>query len=436
MPIWLTRVLRVASRHRPLPNTTFMSKKIKIYLWALLLCSLPGHSIADIELFPLSSVRLQDGPFKHAEQTNLKYLLAMDPDRLLAPYRRESGLPSNVASYGNWESSGLDGHIGGHYLTALALMYASTGEEILLKRLNYMIDELKKCQDKNGNGYLGGIPDGEVAWKALSKGHIKVDNFSLNDKWVPWYNLHKTFAGLRDAYQYAGNDTAKTMLIQLSDWALKITNPLSDQQMEAMLRGEHGGMSEIFVDVAEITGDKKYLTLAKRFAHRQLLNPLLQGRDELTGLHANTQIPKVIGFKRIADMTHDQKWNDAAQFFWETVVTKRSVAIGGNSVKEHFHPSDDFQPMVEDIEGPETCNTYNMLKLSKLFMNPRTILSTWIFMSEVYTTIFCLLNIQPPAAWFISRLYARITIGFILRSIKPCGVASVRESKIMVNTVN
>lgn len=345
-----------------------MNTKIKFYLWTVLIFfALPGQSTADIELFPLTDVRLQDGPFKHAEQTNLKYLLAMEPDRLLAPYRREAGLSSDVASYGNWESSGLDGHIGGHYLTALTLMYASTGEEILLKRLNYMIDELKKCQDKNGNGYLGGIPDGEVAWKALSKGHIKVDNFSLNDKWVPWYNLHKTFAGLRDAYQYAGNDTAKTMLIQLSDWALKITNPLSDEQMEAMLRGEHGGMSEIFVDVAEITGDKKYLTLAKRFAHRQLLNPLLQGRDDLTGLHANTQIPKVIGFKRIADMTRDQKWNDAAQFFWETVATKRSVAIGGNSVKEHFHPSDDFQPMVEDIEGPETCNTYNMLKLSKLF---------------------------------------------------------------------
>lgn len=345
-----------------------MNTKIKFYLWTVLIFfALPGQSTADIELFPLTDVRLQDGPFKHAEQTNLKYLLAMEPDRLLAPYRRDAGLPSTVTSYGNWESSGLDGHIGGHYLTALALMYASTGERILLQRLNYMIEELKKCQDKNGNGYLGGIPGGDAAWKELAKGHIKVDNFSLNDKWVPWYNLHKTFAGLRDAYVYAGSDTAKTMLIRLSDWALQITSSLSDEQMEMMLRGEHGGMSELFVDVAELTGDEKYLTLAKRFAHRQLLNPLLQRRDELTGLHANTQIPKVIGFKRIADATHDQQWNGAAQFFWETVVTKRSVAIGGNSVKEHFHPSDDFQPMLEDIEGPETCNTYNMLKLSKLF---------------------------------------------------------------------
>ena len=191
-----------------------------------------------VQPFPLADVRLLDSPFKHAEQTNLQYLLAMEPDRLLAPYRREAGLPLKAESYGNWESSGLDGHIGGHYITALALMYASTGNEIVLKRLNYMIDELKKCQDKNGNGYLGGIPDGDDAWKALAKGQIKVDNFSLNDKWVPWYNLHKTYAGLRDAYFYAGNETAKAMLVKLSDWALQLTESLSDEQMELMLRSE------------------------------------------------------------------------------------------------------------------------------------------------------------------------------------------------------
>lgn len=320
-----------------------------------------------VQPFPLADVRLLDSPFKHAEQINLQYLLAMEPDRLLAPYLREAGLPAKAESYGNWESSGLDGHIGGHYLTALALMYASTGNEVVLQRLNYMIDELKKCQDKHGNGYIGGIPDGDEAWKALAKGQIKVDNFSLNDKWVPWYNIHKTYAGLRDAYVYAGNETAKAMLVKLSDWALKLTEGLSDEQMELMLRGEYGGMNEVFVDVAEITGEQKYLTLAKRFSHRLLLDPLLKRKDELTGMHANTQIPKVIGFKRIADVTGDKKWNDAARFFWETVAHKRSVAIGGNSVKEHFHPADDFQAMIEDIEGPETCNTYNMLKLSKLF---------------------------------------------------------------------
>ena len=221
-----------------------MKKNISFCLWALfVLWSMPGHAAPKMQPFPLADVRLLDSPFKHAEQTNLQYLLAMEPDRLLAPYRREAGLPLKAESYGNWESSGLDGHIGGHYITALALMYASTGNEIVLKRLNYMIDELKKSQDKNGNGYLGGIPDGDDAWKALAKGQIKVDNFSLNDKWVPWYNLHKTYAGLRDAYLYAGNETAKTMLVKLSDWALQLTESLSDEQMELMFRSEYGGMN-------------------------------------------------------------------------------------------------------------------------------------------------------------------------------------------------
>lgn len=317
--------------------------------------------------FPLSDVRLLDSPFLHAQSTNTRYLLQMDADKLLAPYLREAGLPSKADTYGNWESSGLDGHIGGHYLTALALTYAATGDSLVLERLNYMISELKKCQDKHGNGYLGGVPGGDAAWKAVSKGELKVDNFSLNDKWVPWYNLHKIYAGLHDAYVHAGNEDAKAMLIKLSDWSITITSPLSDEQMEIMLRSEYGGMNEIFADVAELTGDKKYLELARRFSHRVLLDPLLQQRDELTGMHANTQIPKVIGFKRIADLAGDKAWNDAARFFWETVVKNRTVAIGGNSVKEHFHQVDDFKPMIEDIEGPETCNTYNMLKLSRLF---------------------------------------------------------------------
>lgn len=333
----------------------------------LLIAGLFSSSLQAINSFPLGDVRLLESPFLHAQNTNTTYLLQMNPDKLLAPYLREAELPTKAPTYGNWESSGLDGHIGGHYLTALALTYAATGDSALLARLNYMIAELKKAQDKNGNGYLGGIPDGDEAWKALAKGELKVDNFSLNDKWVPWYNLHKTYAGLRDAYLFAGSEDAKAMLVKLSDWAVKLTAGLTEEQMEAMLRSEYGGMNEIFVDVAELTGDKKYLDVARRFSHRLLLNPLLQNRDELTGMHANTQIPKVIGFKRIADASNDQAWDDASRFFWETVVEKRTVAIGGNSVREHFHPLDDFKSMIEDIEGPETCNTYNMLKLSKLF---------------------------------------------------------------------
>ncbi|GAB3376018.1 glycoside hydrolase family 127 protein [Massilia agri] len=316
------------------------------------------------ELFPLADVRLTPGPFLDAQTTDLNYMMAMEPDRLLAPFLREAGLATRQPGYGNWESTGLDGHMGGHYLSALALMHAATGDAEVLRRLNYFVAELKRAQEANGDGYLGGIPGGRQAWRDIAAGKLEADNFSVNGKWVPWYNLHKVYAGLRDAHRYAGNRDARAMLVALSDWALRLSAHLSEEQMQQMLRAEHGGMNEIFADVAEITGERKYLDLALRFSHQAVLQPLAQGQDKLTGLHANTQIPKVIGFKRIADMTGRQDLGKAAEFFWQTVVDRRSVAIGGNSVKEHFHDTQDFGAMIGEVEGPETCNTYNMLKLT------------------------------------------------------------------------
>ncbi|MGD8174867.1 beta-L-arabinofuranosidase domain-containing protein [Marinimicrobium sp. ARAG 43.8] len=322
---------------------------------------------AAVETFPINDVRLLDGsPFKRAEQTNLQYIYAMNPDRLLAPYLREAGLEPKSPSYGNWENSGLDGHIGGHYLTSLSLAYASTGDGEALQRLHYMLDELEKAQRANGNGYLGGVPESLEMWQEIARGDIDADLFGLNDRWVPWYNLHKIFAGLRDAYVLTGSEQALRMLVSLSDWAVELVSDLSDEQIQAMLRTEHGGMNEVFADVAAITGDDRYLVLARQFSHRQILSPLLQHQDRLNGLHANTQIPKVIGYKRVAELSGNQDWTEAADYFWHTVVNERTVAIGGNSVREHFHPSDDFSDMVSDREGPETCNTYNMLKLSHM----------------------------------------------------------------------
>ena len=338
---------------------------MKAFLLATLaMLSITASAANTTQLFPLADVRLKDGPFLEAQVTDLHYLMALDPDRLAAPYLREAGLSAKAESYGNWESSGLDGHMGGHYLSALALMYASTGDAEVLGRLTYFVAELKRCQQVDG--YLGGIPNGKAAWAEVAKGNLKVDNFSVNGRWVPWYNLHKLFAGLRDAYQQAGNQDAKQMLIALSDWAFKLTEHLSAEQWQDMLRSEHGGMNEVLADVSQITGDSKYLALAQKFSHQALLQPLIAEEDRLTGLHANTQIPKVIGFARVAELTGNTDWQHAAQFFWRTVHDKRSVAIGGNSVKEHFHSDTDFQPMLDEVEGPETCNTYNMLKLSAL----------------------------------------------------------------------
>ncbi len=319
---------------------------------------------APAQLFPLADVRLGAGPFLDAQSTDRTYLLSLDPDRLLAPFRREAGLPLQAPSYGNWESSGLDGHMGGHYLSALALMYASTGDDELRARLDKFLAGLKEVQRRNGNGYIGGIPGGAALWQAVARGEVQADNFSVNGKWVPWYNLHKMFAGLRDAHLHAGSAEARAMLVALSDWTLSLTSTLTQEQMQAMLRSEHGGMNEVLADVARITGDGKYMVLARRFSHHAIMDPLARGEDHLSGLHANTQIPKVIGFKRIADLTGERRLNDAATFFWQTVHDKRTVAIGGNSVKEHFHDTKDFSSMIGEVEGPETCNTYNMLKLS------------------------------------------------------------------------
>jgi len=323
----------------------------------------------------LKQVRITDGPFFHAQQTNLNYLLAMDPERLLAPYRREAGLVSTVDSYPNWENTGLDGHIGGHYLTALSLMYASTGNKEVLRRLTYMINELNKCQEAHGNGYLGAVPGGARVWKEIASGKIEADLFTLNKSWVPWYNIHKVFSGMRDAYLYTDNKQAKAMLINFSDWMLTLSNNLTDEQLQTMLRTEYGGLNETLADVYDITGEQKYLTLAKRYTEIKLLNPLLAKEDKLTGLHANTQIPKIVGVARIAVLNNDKSWLDSADYFFQQVVGERTVSIGGNSVREHFHPSEDFSSMVKDVEGPETCNTYNMLKLSKLLYQNKKDLS-------------------------------------------------------------
>ena len=326
-----------------------------------------------VSYFSLQDVKLLSSPFLQAQQTDLHYILALDPDRLSAPFLREAGLTPKAPSYTNWENTGLDGHIGGHYLSALSMMYAATGDTAIYHRLNYMLNELHRAQQAVGTGFIGGTPGSLQLWKEIKAGDIRAGGFSLNGKWVPLYNIHKTYAGLRDAYLYAHSDLARQMLIDLTDWMIDITSGLSDNQMQDMLRSEHGGLNETFADVAEITGDKKYLKLARRFSHKVILDPLIKNEDRLNGMHANTQIPKVIGYKRVAevskndkDWNHAAEWDHAARFFWNTVVNHRSVCIGGNSVREHFHPSDNFTSMLNDVQGPETCNTYNMLRLTKM----------------------------------------------------------------------
>ncbi|MEO2064766.1 MAG: glycoside hydrolase family 127 protein [Christiangramia sp.] len=323
-----------------------------------------------IQLFKLQDVQLTSGPFRDAMMTDLDYIMELDADRLLAPFLKEAGLEPKAENYPNWENTGLDGHIAGHYLTALSQMYASAGDKAALERLEYMLQELERVQKANGNGYIGGVPGSKKLWDEIASGEIKAGSFSLNDRWVPLYNIHKTYSGLRDAYLIAGQESAKEMLIQFTDWMWNTTRELSKDQIQDMLRSEHGGLNEVFADVAEITGDQKYLDLAYKFTQEAVLKPLEKQEDILNGMHANTQIPKVIGYETIYHLDANEDYHTAAEYFWENVVNERTVAIGGNSVREHFNPADDFTSMINDVQGPETCNTYNMLKLTeKLFQS-------------------------------------------------------------------
>jgi uncharacterized protein len=356
-----------------------------------------------VKLYPLSSVRLLESPFSKAAAADREYVLALDPDRLLAPFRTEAGLQFKKPRYGNWESQGLAGHTAGHYLSALANLIASGDDKSgeLRKRLDYMIDELQLCQQTNGDGYVGGVPDSKVFWKQITDGHIE----AFRGKWVPWYNMHKVFAGLRDAYLVAGNEKARTVLIALGDWCEHVTAGLSDDQMQRMLGTEQGGMNETLADIYAITGNEKYLKLSRRFNHQAVLGPLEHEEDHLTGLHANTQIPKVIGLERIATLSGDKEADTGARYFWDNVTGHRTVAFGGNSVSEHFNPTNNFQGMLQSREGPETCNTYNMLRLTEqLFASqPRAAYADY-YERALYNHILATIDPDKPGFVYFTPL--------------------------------
>jgi hypothetical protein len=336
---------------------------------ALMLSSATGTVCAQDRLyadeFPLGDVTLLEGPLKKARDLNINTLLKYDCDRLLAPYLKEAGLTPKGKSYPNWD--GLDGHVGGHYLTAMAIN-AATGDKECQKRMEYFISELQACADANaknhpewGKGYVGGVPGSDRIW-----GNFKKGNFDpYYGAWVPFYNIHKMYAGLRDAWVYCGNEQAKQLFLGFCDWAIDLTAELTDAQVERALDTEHGGMNEVLADAYAITGQQKYLDVARRFSHRRLLNPLMQRRDILDNMHANTQVPKVIGFERIAELGGDEAYHTAGAYFWDIVTGERTLAFGGNSRREHFPSKEACQDFVQDIDGPESCNTNNMMKLTE-----------------------------------------------------------------------
>ena len=315
---------------------------------------------------PLSAVRLTGGPLAHAQSLDHEYLLRLEPDRMLAYYRELAGLEPRAEPYGGWDGGGrnLTGHIGGHYLSAASLMYAATGDAAMKDRVDYMVDELAEVQERHGDGFVGALEGVRAAFERLSAGDIDSAAFDLNGEWSPWYTLHKTYAGLRDAYRFAGNRKALEVETRFAAWAEAVVAPLDDGQLQHMLNTEFGGMNEVFVDLYEDTGDERWLALSFKFEHTDFIEPLKRHRDNLGGKHGNTQIPKLIGSADRYALTGDAGDLVAAAFFWDQVAHHHSFATGGHGTDEYFGPPGRLDDRV-DGRTAETCNVYNMIKLTR-----------------------------------------------------------------------
>jgi DUF1680 family protein len=314
--------------------------------------------------FNLNQVQLLNGPFKTAMKADEAYLLSINPDRLLSDFRSHSGLKPKGAKYEGWESSGLAGHTLGHYMSAIAMHYASTGDAEFLKRANYIVSELDECQKARKTGYIGAIPKEDTIWAEVAAGEIRSRGFDLNGGWSPWYTVHKVFAGLLDVYLYCGNKQALKISEGLANWTGETIKNLDDEKLQKMLFCEYGGMAETFVNLYAFTGNKKYLDLSYKFYDKRILDPLAEKQDVLPGKHSNTQIPKVIASARRYELTGDKKDEVIANFFWETVVNNHSYVTGGNSNYEYLgEPRKLNDKLTENTT--ETCNTYNMLKLTR-----------------------------------------------------------------------
>ena len=306
--------------------------------------------------FSIKQVRLRAGPFLRAAEVNRRYMMSLDPERLLHMFRVTAGLPSSAAPLGGWEQPGneLRGHFTGHYLSACALASASLGDESFKTRGDHLVADLAKCQTALGNGYLSAFP--ETFFDRLRAG---------TNVWAPFYTLHKIMAGLLDMHVFCENRQALDVLKGMADWTRRWVDPLGEAQMSRVLEREYGGMNDVLYNLFAITGDRSYRQLASRFDHERIFAPLAEGRDELKGLHVNTQIPKIIGAARRYEIVGDSRFHDIADYFWREVTARRSYCTGGTSNGERW--GSDPGKLASELSGytQECCCTYNMLKLTR-----------------------------------------------------------------------
>jgi len=315
---------------------------------------------------PLDQVRVTGGPLRTAQDLTAKYLLELDPDRMMAWYRERAGLARKAEPYGGWDGGGrnLTGHIAGHHLSAVSLMYRATGDERFNARADHLVREMKDVQDRHGDGYLGALEGLREAFALVSRGEIRSTGFDLNGLWSPWYTLHKTYAGLRDAFRHTGNRAALDLEIRFAAWAEGVLRPMTDAQVAAMLNTEHGGMNEVLADLYADTGDRRWLALSYRFEHHAFTGALKRHQDNLNGKHGNCQIPKLMGSAARYGYTADAGDILAASYFWDRVTQHHSYATGGHGLAEYFGAPGMLSARV-DGRTCETCNVYNMLKLTR-----------------------------------------------------------------------
>ncbi|USU09713.1 glycoside hydrolase family 127 protein [Sphingomonadaceae bacterium OTU29MARTA1] len=360
-----------------------------------------GQVRQSVKPVPARFVRLKPSLFADAFEANRRYLLELDPERLLHNFYVSAGLPAPKPVYGGWEAMGIAGHMMGHWLSACALVIANTGDRQLSARLDHALAEMARIQTTHGDGYCGGttverdgkVVDGKIVFDELRRGDIRSGGFDLNGGWVPLYTWHKVHAGLLDAHILANNPRAMPIMLGIAGYLASVLEPLTDEQMQRVLAAEHGGLNETYAETYALTGDRRWLRMAEKIRHKAVLDPLTVQQDRLSGLHANTQIPKVIGLARLHELTGKPAHATAARFFHDRVAHHHSYVIGGNSEREHFGQPDMLSARVTEATC-EACNSYNMMKLTRYLYG-------W----------------QPDASWF--DYYERVQLNHIMAHQHP-----------------
>jgi len=373
--------LSAGEHHQAAPSTADLSRR-RFMQWSALAMAagflkFPTEAAAStpgrVTAVPLQAVRLKPSLFLDSLVTNRRYLFELEPDRLLHNFLQYAGLPPKGAVYGGWEGDTIAGHTLGHYLSALALLYAQTGDAEAKRRIDYIVAELARAQAQDKDGYVGGltrkddkgkIDGGKIVFEEVRRGIIKGSAFNLNGSWSPLYTEHKLFAGLLDAHALAGSTQALGVLEKVAGYFASVFDALDHQQMQTLLDSEFGGFNESYIELGARTGNPRWTAIGKRLRHEKVVDPAIAGKDDLPHRHANTQVPKFIGEARQFEVAGDADSAAAARFFWETVVTHYSYVIGGNADREYFQQPDTVASFLTE-QTCEHCNSYNMLKLTR-----------------------------------------------------------------------